>query len=627
MKQNTQLSFLVWVILILFVDGASADAEETPQATYGRCPLWSEIDQSVAGALFDPKISLQTLVAKVGKRRSMSCRESLFKLNILMRAGKGSEAIDELQRLRILAPVIGELLEEICDAACDTRSTWKVASTALELFATARNYPDVHSRRCVIEQAVEEDWEMDQWLASRSSESSDFQVTSRREFNSELRRGEFFLRKLSEQVRQYPEDIDGAIKLLNILYEEGGELTGDQSLSWLTDSLKPQKATQAKEIAVLLERLKAYTTAIAFYKLALAIPFPEEKLQLPAIVYELPAAKRARFEATVHEGLARCLVHVDQREEARRRVWKAVRIRDEFGLAQDAYSLGVLDAATGFRIGEKLFLAEDGDSRDDSEYWVKLTGYYRGLNDPVREERAHEQQLLQTRLLGDQEAYREGERAERRLRAVTMYSFFLKRRNRRQEAVELLRTELSQLPADSKSAEAVAKELSRYFGEELSGDSQILWDRLEKQAKWEHTEERLLFGMLEKAKPEELQRVLVRAETLTKNGDPSRAFILGRVMNRIEQPERSITLLKYAHRKIDDKKKKSRVALELFKVYLDVGDWRNAKKLFPQAKKRLTRQEQMKYYFRIANAAYKAGDKKAAASLWKSAAQMPISPF
>ena len=80
--------------------------------------------------------------------------------------------------------------------------------------------------------------------------------------------------------------------------------------------------------------------------------------------------------------------------------------------------------------------------------------------------------------------------------------------------------------------------------------------------------------------------------------------------------------MEQAVRRAGDKELRQRTVFTLFESYLDVGDWKRAESLFPEASTRLTTDEQPEWHARIAVAAAKAGAKTDALRLWKTGANM-----
>ena len=202
------------------------------------------------------------------------------------------------------------------------------------------------------------------------------------------------------------------------------------------------------------------------------------------------------------------------------------------------------------------------------------------------------------------------------------YARFLKRKNRTPEAVALLRKEIEQAPADAPSAVKAANMLAFDFATHIAADDEVLWTWLAHRPKWEHTETRLLWRMLEKASQDDLDPHFARAEALAEQADPTRAYALGWIMNRMQYPKRSIPLLEYAVANAHDDEFREWVTFTLFESYLDTGNWKQAEQIFAEARKRLSPTEVPDWYSRIAFVAAKTGAKADAMRIWKAAANI-----
>jgi len=128
--------------------------------------------------------------------------------------------------------------------------------------------------------------------------------------------------------------------------------------------------------------------------------------------------------------------------------------------------------------------------------------------------------------------------------------------------------------------------------------------------------------MLENAKRENLDRYFLRAEELANGRDPSRSHTLGWIMNRMQFPKRSIPLLEYAVETAHDEESKEQAVFTLFESCLDIGDWRRAEQVFPEASRQLTPTEVPDWYSRVAVAAASAGMKTDAMRIWRSVANV-----
>ena len=222
------------------------------------------------------------------------------------------------------------------------------------------------------------------------------------------------------------------------------------------------------------------------------------------------------------------------------------------------------------------------------------------------------------------ERHRRG-RVDWRSQLLGQYVRFLKREKRIGEAVALLRREVEKGPPDSVSATRAANILAFDFEKHVRIDDGVLWNWLGSRPKWEHSEERLLWRMLENGKSDSLERYFLRAEELATGKDASRSFALGWIMNRMGFPRRSISLLKYAAGNAVETDLKDKAAFALLESYLDIGDWKRAEAIFPDAARRLTPNETPEWYARIAVATAKSGSKTDAMRIW--ARVVNISPW
>jgi tetratricopeptide (TPR) repeat protein len=202
------------------------------------------------------------------------------------------------------------------------------------------------------------------------------------------------------------------------------------------------------------------------------------------------------------------------------------------------------------------------------------------------------------------------------------YAHFLKRMDRTPEAVALLRKEIEQAPADTVSAEGAANMLAFDFPKHIDANDAVLWFWLADRPRWEHTETRLLWRILESVSPADPAPYFEHAEELARQAHPTRAYTVGWIMNRMQHPKRSIPMLEYAIQNAQDDELRQRAAFALFESYLDTGDWKQAERVFSEACKRLTPTEVPDWHCRIALTAARAGAKDDAMRIWKAAANV-----
>jgi hypothetical protein len=315
---------------------------------------------------------------------------------------------------------------------------------------------------------------------------------------------------------------------------------------------------------------------------------------------------------------------MEQADEAQKWMVEASDIREKNNLGRNALFAGQVQGMSGQRVIEEKIKAEEKTSENDPKYWYDRAAYYHGRKEPDQEEIALKKGLALTTPQQEPEQRHKGHLDWRSL-LLADYADFLSREKREGEAVVLLRKEIAESPSTSESSARAANLLAFDFEKHISPDDAVLWTWLENRPKWQNTEERLLWRMLEKVNQNDVDTHFAQAEKLAFNGDPSRAHTLGCIENRMKFPQRSLPLLEYAVEKAQDNKLKERAAFSLFKSYLDTGDWKRAEAIFPNAARQLTPNELFEWYSRIALLAAKAGAKADAMRIWGRVANLDLS--
>ncbi len=609
--------FLIAGILMLAVGICSG--EERPD--------WWKAQRHLSDMLMKQETDIAELAASVCKSKPANAQGAILKVSVLMRARMDREAIEALRELKDLAPRLNNYqVSSIYYDACDNLGAWNVAKATVEVFADNISEMAVDNR--LLKHFLNSGWtveKVDKWLASRPKGSQHFWLKERLRFNIRHGRGEGLVKELSDSVRKNPQDIEGAVALLDALIY--ARHTGKEmwNLSWMAESVKPRLATEAEEIASRLKRLKEWQTAAVFYRQAINTELTEEEIRkLGMMCAARVPQKRVRvmFAAHTREGLAECLLELGENDQAQKWMVEAADIREKHNLGLNALFAGQVQAASGQRIIEGRIKEDEKKSEDDPRYWQKRAQYYRGRNEPAQEEEALLKGLALTTPQPEEPERHYLGHVDWRSWLLTDYAHFLARQKRIDEAVVLLRKEIEQAPATSGSAKKAANLLAFDFEKQISADDPVLWNWLGNRPKWEYTEERLLMGLLESAKRDDLDTHFSHAEELAIGKDPSRARTLGWIMNRMNFPKRSIPLLKHAVENADDKELKERAGFTLFLSYLDTGDWKHAEEAFPEAGKRLTPKELPEWYSRVAVTAAKAGATTDAMRIWRRVANL-----
>jgi hypothetical protein len=605
----------VWVLALMlgtFVQvGASGSEGEAD---------WFEADREAGALLMRERQDIAGLVGEVTASSPKTLQEAMLKLNVLMRAGMNDAASKALEEISALCPELSNYqISVIYYRAFDDYEARGLAQRVAEVFADVVEDISLENRllKHWLESGRSVD-EIDAWLAQMPPGRNGFWVKQRLRFNDAHGRAEELVRRMAENVKKNPQDIEQVLVFLDALIYAGQWRQQERDLSWLTAAIKPNLTTQAQHIASRLKTLEQWEPASTFFQRAIATPLTDEEVRDYGGQFQLamsPQMLRAIFAVNSREALAQCLMKMDKNAEAQKLMVAAADIREEHKLPINAFLAGEVQAASGARVIEGRIKEQENLSEDDPEYWRKRAEYYRGRGEPANEEQALLRGLSLTKPLPPSERPAKGH-TDQRSWILGDYAHFLERMKRVPEAVALIRKELADAPADSVSSWSAANLLAFDFTEDIRVDDELLWKWLSERPKWEHVEERLLWRMLEKANRSGVGEYFSRAEKLARDRDASRAYSLGWIMNRMEFAERSIGLLEYAVEAAGDEQLKEQAAFALLESYLDVGDWSRAEGIFPEARRRLTLVEETDWYARIAVAAAASGEKEEAMRIW-----------
>lgn len=601
-------------------------------------PSWGKAEIDVDSALLRQKISLTELATRVKSSKPKNAQEAMFKLNVLMRSGINKEAIETLKELKELYPKLGShkieifnyrefghvegiyQIESIYYSACD-KSAWDLARELIEIFADVV-YFDIDSR--LITHLINSGWsvgKVDKWLESMPVNINKSWIAQRLRFNVKHGRGETMVMELSDDVRKNPRDISNALFFLKSLYTAQYTTKEKWDLSWMAETIKPELASEANDIAWYLKELSNCTTAVVFYRRAVEIPLTREDLGRMEPLQKVLSLEdiQKNFSIRVREEMVECLHKNHNDIEALK--WKIE--------ATAMLMTRIIDRKTP-STGQVQSLSEEEsikkklkENNNDTQYWMKLIAYYHLIRDSNKTEEAMKKALELTspqpeRFLGKGDE-------DLRSNLLTGYAYFLMNAKREEEAVALLRNEIEKSPANSMSVIMAVRILESYLEGYIRVDDELLWNWISSRKKWDYEEERLLKRMLEKTNQDNIDKYLTRAEELTKENHPSRAYVLGWIIYTMKFPARSIPLLEYASGITNDTELKERSTFTLFQSYLDIGDWKIAENIFMNATKRLTSSEVPYWHSRMAVVAAKSGAKEDAIRLWKDT--MNFSPY
>jgi tetratricopeptide (TPR) repeat protein len=580
---------------------------------------WWQVHHALDQRLIAGKSDLWRMAAQVGTKPATSAEQAWLRVIACVRTGRSARAVAALGHLGEVAPPpggypISRLYHELCDRYRD----WKLAQHLLEAFEDSIH--DVSLQNRLIKHWQEAGWSngrIDAWLAARGPGYGGYWVMQRVRFRARCGTARALLDQLAETLRAEPADRARVVLFLDAaaMAHDGAQPPCD--LGWMTKTLTGVAPLEASKIAEKLRRLSAHEQAVFFYKRALARPLTEEEVFRYGSTFQavrLPAHLRHGFTAHLHDGLARSLLSLGRAAEAQSHIERAAAIREEHGLPQSLGLAGEVQAASGARTIEGRVRAQEKLREDDPRYWLDRADYYRGRKLPKEEERALERALA----LCSHEARARGKAPwPQRSRVVSHYERFLDRQGRTAEAVALLRGEIRDAPSESHAVEVAVSRLGIHYRAQLVADDPVCWTWLRRRPQWNHGEQRLLWEMLQKARGDEREVLLKRAENLADGAHPSRAHALGWILNRLELPRRSIAQLRDASARTEDPKVVRRATRTLFDSYLACGLWRDAEGVLADATAGMGTGELLSQYDRIAVCAARTGAADDALRFWR----------
>lgn len=591
-----------------------------------RSESWAKTNQSVVELLFREQKDIVPWAQELSQTTPVTAPEAMRKLNVLLRAGLWSDAIQTFDQLHAVCPDLdNSSIQSIYHLLCDEFGAWEAAQHLVEVFADNIQELPLESRLLKHFIATGSSVEaIDEWLATRPAGKTGFWMRERLRFNASHARAGQILEKLSAEVRANPANIAGAIEFLDAVQIVGLGPEKRPDLSWFPAIVQPAGAADSQQVALHLQRFGEWASAASFYRAALAVPLsPEEVGQMKANMQTVVLDETiiATFRVRTTEGLSACLLQLGQKEEAQRLMEEAVTLRRKGQLGADLFFAGRTQAITGARVIEKTVLAAEQTSTDDPHYWLERATYYRGRQDAAAEEDAYRKALglaaAEPRPTRPSKGF-----DDLRGRVISSLDHFLSTHQRELEAITLLLQELQDSPAESVSSERAANLLAFEHRTRLVPDENACWRWLGDRPVWAHTEQRLLWAILQCVDPARLDLYLNRAEELSVGADPSRNQALGWIMNRMQQARRSIPLLQDAVARLTDEEQRNSTQFTLFESYLDTGDWRQAEAIFPDVSRRLTGSEIPSWQSRIAVFAARDGAKPDALRIWKAVANL-----
>jgi len=281
---------------------------------------WWAAQRDVTAVLTQSGTNLAALVKLVCHSTPTNGQAAMFEVCVLSRAGMAKESIQALHELKRLSPELDNYqVASIYYDACDRRKAWDVAEAVGVVFA--ENISELTLENRLLKHLLSSGWpveRVDVWLASKPKGIRNFWAKERLRFNMQHGRGEALEKELADHVRANPQDVAGAMDFLDaIVYAHTGQQKMPD-LAWIAETIKPELAIDASEIASRLVTIEAWKSAVVFYRQALAIPLTDKAVQRLGMMCQVCVPEntiRASFAANIREGLAGCLLKMEQADD------------------------------------------------------------------------------------------------------------------------------------------------------------------------------------------------------------------------------------------------------------------------------------------------------------------------
>ena len=432
--------------------------------------------------------------------------------------------------------------------------------------------------------------------------------------------------RLARAVRENPADISAVCTYLMVLYEYRKKDASLPDLAWVVEDGKYVRALDWYRVADWMKELELFPLQEKSLLRVMAGDLTAEEIRelsgmcqavLPDETHRRMFALRVRFD------LSKCSQALEKREDAQRWMLEANELSKKWNLPMDFQFAGQIQAFTGQRVIENEILSRVAEepqfSEADPDYWYERAQYYRGRGESKELEHALRKGLALSEYeipsQKSQKLVKEPQRQIWRTMFLSELAIFLKNENRSEEAAALLHSELVNAPEDACSVEAAMNLMLVEFPKEVDPEDPIYWTYLERRERWFYGEERLLRALLEKSQVVN-EKHLAKAEALAlaDGADPSRAYFLGWVENRLGLADRSIPLLERAVRLMQEAPREDTQLLDfaaftLFESYLDTRDVKRAEAIyFPLAMQHLTSREKASWLERLTDLARECGE-------------------
>lgn len=460
--------------------------------------------------------------------------------------------------------------------------------------------------------------EIDAWLKTRSLSNKTYWMTQRVGLADYCDRKPALFREMESDCKRNPGDLAS----IGLYIESCSSHFRTADMEWIAQQVHPKLAYDNFRLADWLQN--AYPAqSIIFLERARSIPFTAQDDKAIrdasknwAIANLPPSSWKETFNYWVRSMLAQCYQKTGSSVKAQALLLELSKEQKSstpyIALSQFA---GLVQGSTPTHPLEDQIKKAEPANQNTVSYWRGRASYYEGRKDAQKQKEALEKALSLTAKGVDTDQNAAFERSM----VAWDYARFLMVNKSDAQAVAFLWSEFEKYKSRDYQTR-ILRDISQHIEKDDTGylkpTDERIWIFLADQPQWDLFEQSLLWRLAKNAGSKNQGMVFQRAEKLA-SLDASRQYHLGWVMNRCNEPKRSLPLLQAACKGLP-KDKQSEAYFALFESYLDLSDWRGAEKVWTPASAQLTESERPNWMGRIAVAAAKSGDKADALRLWKN---------
>ena len=265
---------------------------------------------------------------------------------------------------------------------------------------------------------------------------------------------------------------------------------------------------------------------------------------------------------------------------------------------------GTVQSSLVERVIEVRVLAAEAKRKDDPEYWLRRAAYYHGRGE-------YEQVAAAVA-----KAWEVCADAKTEKKVLEAYAHYTRRAdNPRRFLLDRLRAgDLS-----SHLAQCYVVVIVRLATKDAPiWKDEVWWSYLAKQKQWgNYYQGALIERLLEAGSAEDQAAIWQRACSLERAADPTRAWVIGKLLARRGEPKRGIAYMRDAVRRLPTQPSRGDAARDCYEACLASGDWKGADSMLMLERERWGGDPLWLRYRDLALCAAKAGARTEAMRIWR----------